>query len=568
LEITVKCVFGHGGVGKSRELFEEWKLLPNKKKAYMSHSHSFLERQAKRVPGSRHIYGLEKICPCLKEDFNPIIDRLHKLKFPNKFLCAVCQDIEAYPTDQCPYKKQFKSMPKTLFLPIEYAAHKVMPDYRPKIIAVDDCLLKIKKFPKKSEIEIWLKILPQNLTIKEYSLKELVEMDDKVFDDVLALLEEEFNIVRTVIIEQVKKNPNDPMLPRLKIVGEDLRVYRQYARIYGMKKQFARPYLFYLFDYVVANPKTKLIIIEALPKLLEFLKWQAERYEYETGNKIRFECREVKHKPPLPNSVIYRCYGRRTTAWYPTTTSVTTSKKMKQIIIKRIKLILNNLKSQGMEVNPAFVVPKGAEEDFKAEFPESKILHFGDLRGKNELEFNNPLFVVGTYNIDRKDLLKEFNDLWFPNNPVENDKLVDEKPHGGRYVYKDERLHYFSWLREGYEQYQAIMRCRPLNYPRKIYHFGEIPEELPSCIRRTKLWVTLSEGGGILEDRVGWLEEIVKKKGDIQLDTVIKFYQDKYGDTNVTRVRKKISELLNETDKIKVRLVDGQIHLIWKDNYN
>lgn len=214
---------------------------------------------------------------------------------------------------------------------------------------------------------------------------------------------------------------------------------------------------------------------------------------------------------------------------------------------------------------PGFVVPKAVKKIFQEEFKvnEDLILTFGDLRGKNSLEHCNPLFVVGTYNINREDLLKDFN-LWFPNNPVSSDALEEEEPHGGRYKYKDKRLDFFRWLKEDYEQYQAIMRCRPLNYQRFIYHFGEIPKELPNVIERGgDLAFTFFEDGSVLiENRVKWLEDLVKKEKAIPLDAVIKLFQQKYGDKNVTRVKKKIAEIVETSENIKVRW-NGKLSLVW-----
>jgi|GEM_PF-6460213 len=565
--MEVEVIFGHGGVGKSCELFENWKQLPRIKKMYMSHSHTFLKHQADRVPRSRHIYGLEWICPCLVENsqfYNPIIVRLKNLKFPNKLLCSVCKELNAYPSD-CPYKLQFKRMPNAVFLPIEYAGSKVLEEYRPQIIAVDDCLLRKKEHPTRAKLDFYIKYFSNN----KYNLEDLCNMDYSAFEDVLTnLIKLSDDEITKWVVEQIKTNPEDKSVISRITEPEELRAYYHYAKIYDMKDKFATPYLFYLFDYVFEYPKTQLIIIEALPQTLRFLNMLAERYRYETRQMIVFKCREIKFQGQLPKSVIYRCHGDKT-AWYPTTSSITTSNITRRAIIERIKAIINSW--NGKEL-PGFIVPKSVKNEFQREFPNAKILTFGDLRGKNELEYNNPLFVVGTYNIERKDILDEFS-LWFPNLEASiSDELVDDKPHGGRYEYKDEQLDFFRWLKEDYEQYQAVMRCRPLNYPRTIYHFGIVPKEIPEEIKIENLWIKIEtlRGGGvvtILEDRVRWLEELVKKDGKIPLEVVVKEFQKTYGDKNVTRVKEKIGEILKRSGKIDGRLDGKDVYLLWKDAY-
>jgi len=526
------------------------------------------------VPGSRQIYGLGRICPCLNENspfFNPIIRRLGPksetnpdgLGFPNKFLCAVCQDIKAYPYE-CPYKLQFKDLPNAVFMPVEYAGTEVLKEYRPHIIAVDDCLLRKKDHLTRAKIEFWFRNLPKDLR-KEftYTLKQLVEMDDEEFQNVMAYIKDYEDYLRGWIIERVKQE--DPNLENYIADWQEVEIYLYYAKLYGMRDQFSTPYLFYLFDYIFEHPRTKLIIIEALPQTLRFLNMLAERYEHETGRRIVFNCREVKFKGKLPESVIYRCHGAKL-AWYPTSSSVTTSKITRTNIIRIIRHILKSRHTH--ESSPGFVVPKAVKKIFQEEFEvsEDSILTFGDLRGKNSLEHCNPLFVVGTYNINRENLLNDFN-LWFPNDPVTSDALEDEKPHGGRYVYKDKRLDFFRWLKEDYEQYQAIMRCRPLNYQREIYHFGEIPKELPDVIERggNPTFTFFEDGSVLIEDRVKWLEDLVKKEKAIPLDAVIKLFQQKYDLKTRWWAREKILKLLKQTKNIGTKW-EGRL-LIWIDEY-
>jgi len=158
-------------------------------------------------------------------------------------LCSVCQNLKAYPNN-CPYKLQFKDMPKTVFLPIEYAGSKVLEDYRPQIIAVDDCLLRKKEHPTRAKLDFYVKYFSNN----KYNLEDLCKMEHSTFEDVLTneikLSDDE---ITRWVVEHIKTNPENKLVISRITEPEELRAYYRYAKIYGMKDRFATPYLFYLF---------------------------------------------------------------------------------------------------------------------------------------------------------------------------------------------------------------------------------------------------------------------------------------------------------------------------------
>ena len=80
---------------------------------------------------------------------------------------------------------------------------------------------------------------------------------------------------------------------------------------------------------------------------------------------------------------------------------------------------------------------------------------------------------------------------------------------------------------------------------------------------RNEKWIqTSKEGIRILGNRKKWLEELVERKRSIPLNVVVKIWQEKYGDKNVTRVKKKIAEIVETSENIKVRW-NGKLSLVW-----
>jgi len=103
-------------------------------------------------------------------------------------------------------------------------------------------------------------------------------------------------------------------------------------------------------------------------------------------------------------------------------------------------------------------------------------LSFGDLRGKNSLEYCDVLFVIGTYCINKEDLEQDFSN-WYARDPSTME-FIEQKPHGDFYHYQDKNVETLRWMWENYEMYQAIHRIRPLRGKKQVYVFGVVPEEI------------------------------------------------------------------------------------------
>ena len=159
--IRVSVRGGAPGTGKSRELFQDWENKNDSRKLYLSHSHSFLTEQTLRVKGRvRHLYGLRRVCPCLRDDEhgNAVIMKLVDLKFSTKHICSICKQIKAYPTKDCHYQQQLKHIKDfpVVVAPIEFVFTQVLDRYQPQIIAVDDCLTRISLNPLRIDLEYML----------------------------------------------------------------------------------------------------------------------------------------------------------------------------------------------------------------------------------------------------------------------------------------------------------------------------------------------------------------------------------------------------------------------------
>ncbi len=153
-QIEAELRGGAPGSGKTHELlYKDWKKFKGRC-LYFSHSHDacaekFYELSNKGIK-VRHIFGLGRICPCLRkkeEERSPeehIIANLHYRKFPNKVICSMCKNINAFvPQKSCPYKQQFKEIKKFhIVLTVIHCAYgnQLFDKYQPEYIAMDDCL--------------------------------------------------------------------------------------------------------------------------------------------------------------------------------------------------------------------------------------------------------------------------------------------------------------------------------------------------------------------------------------------------------------------------------------------
>lgn len=586
---VVKVLTGHCGVGKTRRLFQEWQKQTDKKKMYMSHSHLFLGEQSKRVKGSRHIQGLGRVCPYRNKNNETgyKIKNLISLGLPNKIICGFCKknEYKCSKDNKCSYKKQFKKYPKTIMLPIEYGFTHVLESYKPNIIAVDDCLLRKKNHKTLEELESFLRIA--NLWGETYQESQNMNSEYFIPEDLLLSTNFiNFNIKNSIIellqsetfqtdIEQYQAIWEYTMNALIELYGDNFIIpysnfnfygvesYKKYADIYGMLKQFATANLFPIFDYMFKytdmdaeiDDVPHVILIEAMPNE-KFLQDIVDMYFKETGNIIHLDFEYIKPEI-IPDSTFYRCATYEGN-WYPSTRSIVESESTRAKIKEHIQQILDAYYNGGDSCKIGLMFPKKCKlEDFidTTRYKDVLNLRFGNQRGKNELEYCNPYFVIGTYLINKNEIENDYF-LWFKEYPESSDSYQEEKKKS-RFRFVDSKLDNFRSMFEEEEQYHAVFRSRSLTYKRQVFCFGIIPEEMEKIFGADKI-INLTFGRKVKyedNERIEFIYDIVEKhKGIIPEKEVRKIMMNTYNIKDNT-ARRIIKEIVEESDYIDFGLI-------------
>ena len=518
--LSVKLVEGQCGVGKTRQLFEDWKKQPNVRKVYMSHAHELLIEHSKQFEDSCHVQGLAMICP---RKNNRVIKELLKFKFPHKAICSCCKELQFKPKD-CPYHKQFKDMRalNTIFAPIEYAhTNYLESSMKPDVIAVDDCLLRKSDHPTPQQLESLLRHIKamkfiDDKRFSEMTLEEFMRLPESEFENYIEKIDIALRAWIKNRVEGLKGQ--DKYFKFVEHHPSVFSDFRKYYKVHSEIKQYSTPYLFLLFDYINKHPDVKLVILEGLVTSTPnktILNELIERYKIETGLQITFTISNIP-APQSAGSVVYHVRGKKE-ALYSNNT-VKKHPKVRRQIKQSIQTILDQ-RHGGDKTEIGLVTFKGRGNvagKFFEHSDEVKYSWFGKLRGKNSMESCNPFFVVGTYYRNTEKIVEEYN-LWFPHRKL----TTDEKDHHeGRYPFVDPVLDALRWHREDYEQYQATMRGRPLNYERQIYHFGMVPKELlPEGIEVKELRVV---DGKIVEPEEDWILTQIEERKAIAVSAMVK----------------------------------------------
>lgn len=529
--VRVSLRSGPPGVGKTYKLSKDWERFPGKK-LLLSHSHKYLTEQERRWSermSVRHLWGLQWICPCLntEEYYNSVIAKLVELKLPHSYVCGTCKLLKAYPQNACPYQQQTKNLPNVVIAPIEYVQTNLLDTYKPDYIAVDDCTLKMRKHPSRQTLEHYLQHL-QHIYYSEKSvrthgvadLRELFSLNERDYQSFMKKMRKAHTSYLKGNVEEIVKGVKSEPFLHVAISPDEIDTYRKHAHVYGYKKRFATPMLFPLFDYVAKckfenDDEPQLKIIDAIIKdeIFESLR---TRYLTQENVFIDFRGDGFEYTIKDRDSVVYRCRGTRSDAWYPTTGSIVKDMTTRQRIQQWIAWILKTQHNGGVGMKIGLVIPKGCKDyPFISSELTVKVLTFGDLRGKNSLEDCDVLFIIGTYNTNHEALIEDFN-LFYAYEPTSKDYL-ENKCHGGRYHFKDHELETYRWAHEEYEQYQAFHRIRPLLHKKTIYGFCLVPEEIEQDGLRVEDY-KLKKGGERLEKnelvkRSEWLSDYIKQRG-------------------------------------------------------
>lgn len=428
---------GVPGCGKSRAIINFCKNpYVAGRKLILSHSHLVLYEFGKYFPTRfiiiRHWRGMAKLCPLRTK--NDLIKFLIEVGTPTRYICRLCHDLKLYDHRRCPYKKQFRKMPKVVVAPYEYVFTHYIEKFNPCFIFADDVTTKAKIY-RWRDCEAWYNTLRLALQLdKKYTKREILDyLRSRADKDI-------YNYLRSIHNELLKDVTSgrvwefiakfDPL--------EIERVLKLY-KLYGKRDKYAIPYLFWLFDLV---GKHTVVLVEATPNKM-FLEDMANRYFKEEGKRITFNYIEIPFKP-CPESVIYRVQSPyHKNAWYPGCS--VKNKVVRDAIRKRINKILEIVK-------PIRWAAIGYKGDKLVD------LHYGNLKSSNSLEDCDVGFVIGSYNVNTKALRDEFR-LFYPHR--DGVDFGSHKTETGRYNYYDEKLENFRRMKEDYEVYQAIHRFRP-----------------------------------------------------------------------------------------------------------
>jgi len=540
---VVEILGGIPGVGKTKFTDSLFRSEPAKRKIYLPLSHKQAEEREDFLTGMdiTHWYGMKLICPLLeKEPIKTLLD----IGAPTRWICQICQAQKLIEVKVCPHKIQFKNPANTVIAPVAYLFTQHVEKYKPDIVVVDDIILQKQDLPTRNEMKRYVGLL-HYLGFCDYkTLEELFEeegsrlkqyilntIEPKVKGGVKRLLDEgsDFSKESSKILLQV-----EPMT---------LVEWFRLVQVYGWQEEFCVPFLMPVFQLALEKGRRVIIVGAQINK--PFLEMFVRCFQKEYGYPITLKYRRMKLNQPLPNSIVYRArspkYGD---AWYPTTTSIVKSKVTRRSIKQRIEGIL--ISQEQIPSTIGIIKPKKAPlVDFIPSSAKCSILSldFGSLRGSNKLEHCDILIIVGTYNVNITALQKDFV-KFFHRNPwtIEAVKQLD----GGYEYVGDSDLENFRMMMEDYEMYQAIHRCRPALYQRKIYVFGLIPREIRDEFQIKDLTFEKFE-----KDRKGGMYLIEWKSFD-------KFVKEQIGDKGIYMAD--LVKLVIEEEKITKRNGYERIH--------
>jgi len=421
-------------LGKTTEKCKFLRENPEIKANVFSETHLTLNEVESKLPKSEtaHWYGHSQICPIL--DLRGL---------PSDVACQLCQYFNFFDTNKCPYHKQFK--PKRIVLmPYEFLNTKYLEPLEPDIVWVEESCYKMKEWrePPPSVIKAQSELLggfrhDLYLTnpdeIERKLLEKLKEMDPK----------------KAVEMAKIVFNP------RPKEIGE------YYDRVYA-KKPLKVPYLVEVYRYCIEK-KANLIITDAT--FSEHIwKWVFSVHSY-LNIGIPLPEPKIEQSPieKYKESIIYKM-GR---GWYPRQTLYNLSTLRN--ICETIEKIARFFRLKTIPI-VTFKSVKDYVEAFLSKY-NVEILHFGNLRTRNDFQDYTVGFVIGTYNLGSKEMHKIIDDYapWVENK--EQYKIT-------RYKYRDIDAEELRKWYEDAEQYQAIHRFRPLRKPTKVFVWGAIPAQI------------------------------------------------------------------------------------------
>ena len=358
---------------------------------------------------------------------------------------------------------------------------KFAPDY----IIVDDCLREKNDLHSLDELDSFIKKVETLQTIPVYhftTMKEIFGTKAEEFELYMNQLKDNYSLILKALVEEILTCKEQYMANYVSIIPpEEIEEYYRCRIFLGKLKTIAVPALFPLFNYIAENPNAKLKIIDAKFKK-ELMDLWSRRYKLETGVNIIFVPEPLPEEYNLEDqhSIVYRVKGR---TWFSPGALENEPKLRVKIQVHSTMFTETNFNYLASADVGLITSLRFASHDFLPDkFYQLDSLHYGDLRGKNDLALVKLGFVVGTYLSSHWDkvtheggIVEDFRRMFCVDPPTEYE---NDKAHGGHYKFKFKPLDAWRWLHEDYEMYQAIHRFRPLRHKCDILLYGLCPIEI------------------------------------------------------------------------------------------
>ncbi|VVB85641.1 Uncharacterised protein [uncultured archaeon] len=383
-------------VGKTETFIKYCKNNPEKNIAYFAPNHDLLKEVADRLEEMSlkglHWYGLTKICKrYLDED--PFVKTMIERGLSIHSFCKFCY------IDQCDYINQFKyTKPAIILAPSAYIGTHYITDF--DTVFVDE-------FSKDCSTFSWALVdteVKQSVSILrgfEYSpiLDELMNgvSNPEQFKEI------DLKELRRIFLRGINKSILEPksfnllakVLSDINKSVEFLKWKNIYQKSDGYEKflkTYYEPYIYNLFELAESLP---IVLMDATfnkELFTDLLNGYGGEFVIKNNFYINIYNSHVQNK----ESVVCRV---NPTYWYPKS-SITSG------IIQDVKNLYNIQVKKGKRVGIITF------KDIESQFEGFKILHYGDLRGKNEFETFDVLILLGTYQVNPVGIINDHNELY------------------------------------------------------------------------------------------------------------------------------------------------------------
>jgi len=549
---------GFPGIGKTFEILKFINNHPEKRIILLSESHEILTEFEEGITREyTHWRGFSELCKV--KNYKRIQE---KTGINPSFFCKLCNKTD------CPYKNQFEDKKNLVLAPLSYLYTGRIKEFKPDIIFVEENPFssKIVRKPDYKIINRQLDIFEKNYKHYKYLPREFKNLSFE--EDMMELYIDYHKAIMSTIqgyFAQKIKNSEKPsalfkeMLKILKQTPDEIATYFRYCRRYGKQEAFSVPLQFYLFD-LAFEQRTNILISDATVNN-ELLDELSARYyrEHNDERLINFEEIQLNNgRKKRIDSKIIRIYPEKNPdAWYPLQSLGNTITL--DLIARDIREIarINNLKRVCIITFQTRIInlKLRLENEFEVEF-----MHFGNLRSSNKFMNEKIGFIVGTYSVNKEDILEEYKTTFpFYRDNNEEPKRAEKSK---RFVFNNESIDSLRKTKEDDEMYQAINRFRPLLKPTTIYIYGEVPDRIYDLIEvekisREELRRRLRSERikkGLKNNKIDYkkeLDEIFKKRTEIAFQKIVELLKQKYGIGEV-KLKRELNEEIRKSDEYEI----------------